>query len=117
MKIRALSHLLFVFLFLILLVSNTSPSQEDKPLTRAESSEYNATSLHKDVLGFIQSLQGLSLRLRVETLSISAEGRKIPLLVWNFFDRQLASQWGRGQQVYPVYKLYTPVSLVKNALR
>jgi dipeptidyl-peptidase-4 len=81
MKIRALRHLLLVFLFLILLVSNTSPSQEDKPLTRAESSEYNATSLHKDVLGFIQSLQGLSLRLRVETLGISAEGRNIPLLV------------------------------------
>jgi len=81
MKLRALSHLIFVFMFLILVVSNTSPSQEDKPLTRAESSEYTATSLHADVQGFIQSLQRLSLRLRVETLGISAEGRKIPLLI------------------------------------
>jgi hypothetical protein len=35
------------------------------------------------------------------------------LLVWNFFDRYLASQWGRGGSVYPVYRLLKPVSLVK----
>jgi hypothetical protein len=33
------------------------------------------------------------------------------LLVWNFFDRDIVSQWGRGAQTYPVYKLYTPQSL------
>jgi hypothetical protein len=33
------------------------------------------------------------------------------LLVWNFFDRDIVSQWGRGAQTYPVYKLYTPRSL------
>ena len=30
------------------------------------------------------------------------------LLVWNFFDRDIVSQWGRGAQTYPVYKLYDP---------
>jgi hypothetical protein len=33
------------------------------------------------------------------------------LLVWNFFDRDIVSQWGRGAQTYPVYKLLTPVNL------
>jgi dipeptidyl-peptidase-4 len=33
------------------------------------------------------------------------------LLVWNFFDRDIVSQWGRGTQTYPVYKLYTPRNL------
>jgi hypothetical protein len=35
------------------------------------------------------------------------------LLVWNFFDRNLVPQWGRGQQVYPVHKLYQPTALAK----
>jgi len=38
------------------------------------------------------------------------------LLVWNFFDRYLASQWGRGGSVYPVYRLLKPTSLVKETL-
>ncbi len=33
------------------------------------------------------------------------------LLVWNFFDRDIVSQWGRGAQTYPVYKLYVPQNL------
>ena len=38
------------------------------------------------------------------------------LLVWNFFDRDIVSQWGRGAQTYPVYKLMTPKNLVSVAL-
>jgi Zinc carboxypeptidase len=34
------------------------------------------------------------------------------LLVWNFFDRDIVSQWGRGAQTYPVYKLMAPANLV-----
>jgi len=34
------------------------------------------------------------------------------LLVWNFFDRYLAAQWGGGPQLYPVFKLYEPANLV-----
>lgn len=54
---------------------------QDKPLTRAESSDYKATSRYGDVMEFIQKLQQRSLRLRVETMAVSTEGRDIPLLV------------------------------------
>ena len=37
------------------------------------------------------------------------------LLVWNFFDRDIVSQWGGGGQTYPVYKLYSPADLVSLA--
>ncbi len=39
------------------------------------------------------------------------------LLVWDFFDRYIVPQWGRGTQVYPVYKLMEPVNLVKETVR
>lgn len=38
------------------------------------------------------------------------------LLVWNYFNRYLAQQWSRDPLVYPVYKLYDPISLVKDTL-
>jgi len=39
------------------------------------------------------------------------------LLVWNFFDRYLASQWGgRGLGIYPVHRLLKPAHLVKETL-
>jgi hypothetical protein len=34
------------------------------------------------------------------------------LLVWNFFDRYLAAQFGGGAQPYPVYRLLQPAALV-----
>jgi hypothetical protein len=37
-------------------------------------------------------------------------------LVWNFFDRNLVPQWGGGQQVFPVYKLYQPTPLIKEVV-
>ena len=33
-------------------------------------------------------------------------------LVWNFFDRYVVAQWGRGYQLYPVFKLLTPANIV-----
>jgi hypothetical protein len=33
------------------------------------------------------------------------------LLVWNYFDKDIVSQWGRGAQIYPVFKLYVPQNL------
>ncbi|MDP6414033.1 MAG: M14 family metallopeptidase, partial [Gammaproteobacteria bacterium] len=53
----------------------------ESPLTRAESSDYSATSRYADVMAFIHALQRQSDLLRVETLGISPEGNKIPLLV------------------------------------
>ena len=58
-----------------------SAAPQEKPLTKAEASEYAATSRYSDVIQFIEALQQQSLKLRVETLGISAEGRKIPLLI------------------------------------
>lgn len=34
------------------------------------------------------------------------------LVYWNFFDRYLATQWSSAPQVYPVFKLRAPVTLV-----
>ncbi|NTV80724.1 MAG: hypothetical protein HGA24_04790 [Candidatus Aminicenantes bacterium] len=38
------------------------------------------------------------------------------LLVWNYFDRDIVSQWGRSAQTYPVYKLYVPHSLPSDGI-
>jgi hypothetical protein len=37
------------------------------------------------------------------------------LLVWNYFDRDIVSQWGRGAQTYPVYRLMIPANLASAA--
>ncbi|MFZ2052581.1 MAG: M14 family metallopeptidase [Candidatus Aminicenantales bacterium] len=54
---------------------------QEKPLTVAEKSQFQATSRYDDVMMFIRDLQRLSRNLRVETLARSAEGKDIPLLV------------------------------------
>jgi hypothetical protein len=71
----------FIFCLFVLTSLLSSFTQQEGPLTRAEASEFKATSLYTDVMEFIQKLQKKSLRLRMETLGISAEGRKIPLLL------------------------------------
>jgi hypothetical protein len=38
------------------------------------------------------------------------------LLVWNFFDRYVVSQWRRELQTYPVYRLLKPANLVKESI-
>jgi hypothetical protein len=38
------------------------------------------------------------------------------LLVWNYFDRDIVSQWGRGAQTYPIFKLYTPQNLASEIM-
>lgn len=53
----------------------------NEPLTKAESSDFAATSRFADVIDFIKALQRQSPLIRVETLCTSAEGRKVPLLV------------------------------------
>lgn len=54
---------------------------QEKPLTRAEASGFEATSRYRDVLDFITQLQRLSPHIRVEKLAESPEGRFVPLLV------------------------------------
>jgi hypothetical protein len=71
---------------ILLLVLSTSPlsalsSTRQKPLTVAEASGFTATSRYSDVMNFIKELQRQSSLLRVETLCVSSEGRRVPLLV------------------------------------
>ena len=54
---------------------------QNAPLTVAESSHYTATSLHAEVLSFINELQKLSPNLVVENIGTSTEGRPIPMLI------------------------------------
>jgi len=37
-------------------------------------------------------------------------------LVWNFFDRSIVAQWGRGYQAYPVFKLLTPANFATTTI-
>ena len=70
-----------IIIFLLLLLNTNLFSKEKKLLTVAESSEYTATSKYADVMEFIMELQKQSQNIGVETLCISAEGRKVPLLI------------------------------------
>jgi hypothetical protein len=38
------------------------------------------------------------------------------LAIWNFFDRAIVAQWGRGYQPYPVLKVLRPTNLVTTAV-
>lgn len=71
---------LFIF-FLLLFVPLILLSQEKWPLTRAEQTDYKATSRHEDVLTFIQGLQRKSHLIRVEYIATSTEGRPVPLII------------------------------------
>ncbi len=51
------------------------------PLTVAESSGYEKTSLYEDVYDFIYALQQKTHLIRIESIGKSAEGRDIPLMI------------------------------------
>jgi dipeptidyl-peptidase-4 len=73
--------LLMSLVFAFGIVSGSHLSAQEKPLTVAEKSGFQATSRYDDVLAFIRDLQKMSPNIRVETLATSVEGRDIPLLV------------------------------------
>jgi hypothetical protein len=58
-----------------------SGSRVTGPLTVAETSDFKSTSLHSDVMRFIEELERLSPLVRVETMATTVEGKKVPLLV------------------------------------
>jgi len=62
-------------------LGRTALGDEANLQTAAESSQYKSTSRYADVMDYVRELQRRSPYLRVETLSTSAEGREIPLLV------------------------------------
>jgi len=81
MSIKTSKKSFCLFVILILVFASTHISAADKLLTVAESSDFTATSRYEDVMTFIRTLQKKSSLMRVETICISTEGRKIPLLV------------------------------------
>jgi len=78
MKLPKLTKIILITVFLIL---STYLYAAEQPLTTAESSGYTSTSTYKDVMDFIIQLQKQDSRIRMETICVSTEGRKIPLLV------------------------------------
>lgn len=58
-----------------------SPNLAEWPLTRAESSNYEATSSYQDVVDFMGKLQGCGMPLQLNWIGESTEKRKIPLAV------------------------------------
>jgi hypothetical protein len=85
--LRCGRKIFFIYISLILLlIFSISPlsafsSTKQKPLTVAEASNFTATSRYADITNFIKALQRQSYFLRAETLCVSPEGRKVPLLV------------------------------------
>ena len=51
------------------------------PRTRAELTDYRETSLHADVVRFVDSLRILGAPIHVDTLGVSTNGRVLPLVI------------------------------------
>ena len=81
-EMKKIFHALLTFSILFGFFSGPAPASSKKePLTVAESSDFTATSSYSDVMEFTRELQRQSSLLRVETLCLSLEGRRVPLLV------------------------------------
>ena len=58
-----------------------SPPASPAPMTKAEATDYKATSRLSDVMDFIKELQLRSPLIRVEKLCVTAEGREVPIMI------------------------------------
>jgi dipeptidyl-peptidase-4 len=65
----------------LIILSNLILFSQTKPLTVAESSNFESTSRYEDVMKFIDQLKSSSPYIRVETIATTNEGRDIPLMV------------------------------------
>ena len=75
------SYLKILSLCLAVLLACSPSAAEQKLLTVAESSDFEATSTYLQVMDFIRALQAETGMMKVETLCTSPEGRKVPLLI------------------------------------
>lgn len=66
-------------LILLLLLSTSSLTAQ--PHTRAERTEYKETTTYAEVVGFVDDLAKRSPLVRIGTLGLSHEGRKLPLVI------------------------------------
>lgn len=81
MKKPQKSFLELIFLLAVLLSLFSLSSSQQRPLTKAEASNFNATSLYADVREFMAELERQNSLLRVEILAKSPQGRDVPLLI------------------------------------
>jgi hypothetical protein len=81
MKQRVGSFLKIMSICLAAFLAVSNAAAEEKLLTVAESSDFKATSTYSQVMDFIRALQAESGMVKVETLCVSSEGRKVPLLI------------------------------------
>src|SRR5438874_3442458 len=56
-------------------------ARAEPPRTAAETTDYQATSTHAQVVAFCEELAKQSPRVRLDTLGTSQEGRKLPLVI------------------------------------
>ena len=71
------SYLKILSLCLAVLLACSPSAAEQKLLTVAESSDFEATSTYFQVMDFIRALQAETGMMKVETLCTSPEGRKV----------------------------------------
>lgn len=61
---------------------NREPDRDDVwPQTRAERTDYRETSHYEDVLRFLEDLQAKGAPISIQFIGVSAQGRKIPLVI------------------------------------
>src|SRR3954471_12757324 len=66
---------------LVALATTIAVSPLAAQITRAERTGFRETSSYADVLGFLDSLQRAAPEIRVGTLGVSAEGRRVPYVI------------------------------------
>jgi dipeptidyl-peptidase 4 len=69
------------FAVFICCACGTIAGRAASPQTRAETSDYQATSSYTDVVAFCDELAHQSSRVRVSSIGTSQQGRKLPLLI------------------------------------
>ncbi|HXG67852.1 MAG TPA: M14 family metallopeptidase [Blastocatellia bacterium] len=67
--------------FLLLLTDMKAGQEQPDLRSRAERTNYTETSRYADVMEFIARLQRLSDKVKVESFSVSEEGRPLPLVI------------------------------------
>jgi hypothetical protein len=61
--------------------TEASAQQAEWPQTRAERTQYRETSHYDDVMRFLEQLQAKGAPITIETIGVSAGGKKIPLVI------------------------------------
>jgi len=71
----------YLILSILLLSGFLQAKAQDQLLTTAEKTNYQATSTYEEVMTFLNKLKNQSPYARIETLSVTVEGRYVPLLI------------------------------------